>query len=351
MDCIRVALKIGGIVQGVGFRPFVYRVAMENGLTGWVLNDTRGVEAELQGPAERVWNAIGQIRDNPPPAAVVQTIATRELPPADFDTFEIRASDGNAVSNVLPIAPDMAICDACRRELNDPADRRFRHPFITCTDCGPRYTIVKSTPYDRPWTTMASFDMCGQCHSEYHDPLSRRHHAQPVACPECGPTLQIFDGKGRPLKGDPIRVARRWIQLGRIVAVQGLGGFHLACLATRGRTVRKLRIRKGRESRPLAVMVHDAGLAGKLAGMDRQADSLLRSPAAPIVLLEGTGSLRLSREVNAGSAGTGVLLAYTPLHLLLTKGLHTGFRRTIMHRNRNTAKIFHRETFFDDKCA
>lgn len=321
MDCIRVALKVNGIVQGVGFRPFVYRVALENGLTGWVINDTRGVEAELQGPAERVWNAVRQVQNSPPPAAVVQTVKVSELPPADFGAFEIRESNGNAASDTLPIAPDLAICEACRRELGDPANRRFRHPFITCTNCGPRYTIVKDTPYDRPRTTMAGFDMCGQCHFEYHDPADRRHHAQPVACPECGPALQIFDGKGRPLKGDPIRVARRWLRLGRIVAVQGLGGFHLACLATRRRAVRKLRIRKGRESRPLAVMVHDADLAGKFAGVDRQADALLRSPAAPIVLLGGTGPLRLAPEVNVGSPSTGMLLAYTPLHLLLTEDL------------------------------
>lgn len=320
MDRTRAELVIHGVVQGVGFRPFVYRVAAEHGLSGWVTNEAGCVRAELEGEPESLRRCIGEIESNPPPSAVVRNVTVRHLPPAGYAGFEIRPSAPEPAGRPGPVVPpDLAMCDHCRKELSDPADRRFRHPFITCTQCGPRYTIVRNVPYDRSETTMAHFAMCPHCRDEYHDPIDRRHHAQPICCPNCGPKLRFLDRDGVPVEGDPVREARRWLRKGMIVAVQGLGGFHLACLATRSRTVRRLRRRKGRESRPLAVMVSDAAAAARVCHVDPAAERALRGPEAPIVLLPSNDRGGLAPNVNGGSGYTGIMVAYSPLHALLTE--------------------------------
>lgn len=320
MNRMRAELVINGIVQGVGFRPFVYRVAAEHGLNGWVMNEAGSVRAEFEGTPESVRAAIGRIGADPPPAAVIKELRVTNLPPIGHAGFEIRPSEpAGEQRNEPSVPPDLAICDDCRKELTDSADRRFRHPFITCTNCGPRYTIVRNLPYDRPATTMAGFSMCSECSREYHDVRDRRHHAQPICCPGCGPSLRYIGPDGIPVEGDPLNTARRWIRRGRIVAVQGLGGFHLACLATRSGPVRKLRRRKGRDSRPLAVMVHDVAAAKGICHVDSAAEKTLGGPEAPIVLLPPNDRVRLAPEVNGGSGYTGVMVAYSPLHLLLTE--------------------------------
>ena len=367
METIRVQLAIGGVVQGVGFRPFVYRTAKEFELNGWVANDRSGVQAELEGAPAQVWSAIDHIRSAPPPSAIIDDICAEQKAPKGYDKFEIiESADGHVVAKTAPlgpsagctvdiaalerrmkdttlavaVAPDMAICRDCRREMTNLKNRRFRHPFITCTNCGPRYTIVKAVPYDRLRTTMDKFPLCSQCADEYRDPESRRLHAQPIACPDCGPQVKLMDASGAIISGGwgwggvadgdsggtgdnaAIRIARRLLRSGKIVAVQGIGGFHLACLATNSASVRRLRHCKGRaESRPLAVMVHDLKQASGIAAISVAAAKVISSPEAPIVLLRTRYFSQLAPEVNVGSRYTGIMLAYSPLHLLLTENM------------------------------
>ena len=236
--------SITGIVQGVGFRPFVYAQAVQNHLTGWVRNTSSGVEIEINGTAEAVLAFSDALRNDPPPLSRIDKISETACQPHSYTQFEIIASQPRP-GDFIPISPDVTLCEDCAAELFNPADRRYRYPFINCTNCGPRFTIIKDTPYDRPKTTMAGFTMCPDCQSEYENPLDRRFHAQPTACPVCGPQIW-FETQGEVLnhKEDAIQTARAWLQEGKILAIKGLGGYHLACDASNPEAVAKLRSRK-----------------------------------------------------------------------------------------------------------
>jgi [NiFe] hydrogenase maturation protein HypF len=317
-DRARRRLRVDGIVQGVGFRPFVHRLAAGLELGGFVTNTSDGVVIEIEGPPARLDEFARRLRDEAPPLARVVSVAAEELPPADDATFVIRPSvDSPGVTTLVP--PDVATCADCLREIRDPRDRRFRYPFTNCTNCGPRWTIIRHLPYDRPWTSMAGFTMCPRCRAEYDDPADRRFHAQPNACPECGPRLRLAtaDGIDAPEGDDPLDAVAALLTGGRIVAIKGLGGFHLALRADDQAAVRRLRERKRREGKPLALMVPDLATARRLAEVDEAAARLLSSPQAPIVLLPRRPDAPVADAVAPGHRRLGIMLPYTPLHHLL----------------------------------
>ena len=309
----RVRLDITGVVQGVGFRPAVARIAAEHGLSGFVYNDAGSVHAELEGPAADVDAAVAAIEDRPPPMAHIHTLRMTPLDAKGDKAFEIVDSRGADTARTL-VPPDVAACADCLREMRDPADRRFGHPFITCTNCGPRYTVITDLPYDRPTTTMSGFPMCAACAAEYHDPLDRRFHAQTVACPDCGPRLawRTADATG-PAFDDPIGAAVAALGNGQIVAVKGIGGFHLACRADNPAVVAELRRRKTRPAKPFAVMAADIEAARRIAVVDAAAAAALSTPAAPIVLVPRRPGAVVD-AVAPGLGDLGVMLAYTPVH-------------------------------------
>jgi hydrogenase maturation protein HypF len=309
-------IRIDGIVQGVGFRPFVYRTARELGLTGWVRNDAAGVTVALFGPPAARAAFRDAVQTGAPPLAAVAAVRSEPLAGTPPDEFRILPSREEANRRV-DVTPDAAVCADCRRELLDPADRRHRYPFINCTQCGPRYTIVEDVPYDRPRTTMKRFRMCAACAAEYEDPASRRHHAQPNCCPRCGPSLELRDAEGSPLPGDPVREAAARLRDGAIVAIKGLGGFHLACDATAEPAVRRLRERKLREEKPLAVMVQDLAAARALVELPAYGEEFLAGPAAPILVARRRPDAGVAPAVAPVNDFLGVMLPYTPLHLLL----------------------------------
>ena len=314
---IRTAVRVEGIVQGVGFRPFVYALATRLGLGGLAGNDVDGVFAEVEGPPEAVREFLAALERDPPPLARVDRIAVSPMAPIGVPSFEIVASEPGGRRRAL-IAADTATCADCLRELADPADSRFRYPFTNCTNCGPRFTIVREVPYDRPLTTMAGFPMCGQCAREYSDPANRRFHAQPVCCPACGPALTLLDALREPSPGlSPLDAAAALLRQGQIVAVKGIGGYHLAADATSEPAAAALRSRKHREDKPFAVMA--AGLAGarQLALIDDASAALLTSPARPIVLLPRRPGAPVAGSAAPGNRQLGVMLPYTPLHHLL----------------------------------
>jgi hydrogenase maturation protein HypF len=302
-------------VQGVGFRPFVYRVAHSLGLTGWVRNDPSGVIVEAQGDDDFLERLAITLKHEAPPLAVIGALTQESLPLLEGESdFRILASGHGAAT--AEIAPDTDLCEDCLAELFDPANRRFRYPFITCTNCGPRYSIITGLPYDRPLTTMAQFALCPDCRTEYEDPQDRRFHAQPLACPACGPTLGFFDAKGRPVPGDPLEAAIGMLREGRIVAVKGVGGYHLAVAACSSEAVQELRCRKHRQSKPFAVMFRDVAAAGEAAKVDALEERLLTGPERPIVLLAKRESA-IALEVAPDSNYLGVMLPSSPLHHLL----------------------------------
>jgi len=313
---VRARLLVEGQVQGVGFRPFVYNLAREHGLAGWAANDSQGVVVELEGPAEAVAGFVSQLLPRKPPLAQVLRLTETEIEPLGQTSFAILPSRAESSLTAL-IPPDTAVCPDCLREMFDPRDRRFHYPFINCTNCGPRYTIIRAMPYDRPRTTMAAFEMCPDCRAEYEDPANRRFHAQPNACPVCGPRVWLVDSRGRPLAGEPLAEAGARLGAGAIVAVKGLGGFHLACDAADQAAVARLRALKRREERPLAVMVRDLAGAGRLVELDRVAAEVLESGVRPIVLAPQKAGHGLAPGVAGGGKYFGVMLAYTPLHHLL----------------------------------
>lgn len=311
---MRRRITVGGRVQGVGFRPFVARLADELDLAGLVGNDVHGAFIEVQGAAERLDEFQRRLVAEAPPLARIGEVSAMEMTACAATGFAIVASaDGAAPS--LAITPDAAICAACAREIDDPRDRRFGHPFANCTDCGPRYAIITAVPYDRPNTTMASFAMCATCGAEYADPRDRRYHAQPIACPACGPRVWLEASGQRPAAGDAIAEAAQLLHAGRIVAIKGLGGFHLAVRADDEAAVARLRTRKQRDAKPFAVMVRDLAMARSLATLTPDDEARLQSSAAPIVLAPRRGSLAPS--VAPGSDLLGLMLPYTALHLLL----------------------------------
>ncbi|MGW1750654.1 carbamoyltransferase HypF [Streptomyces sp. NPDC002092] len=323
-QAVRRRVVVRGTVQGVGFRPFVHRLATDLALAGFVSNTASGVVIEVEGPPDGVARFCGLLATEPPPLAAVTGVGVEDLPATGADdAFTIRATERSAGRTLLP--PDTATCADCLRELADPADRRHRHPFVTCTHCGPRFTIATGMPYDRAVTTMAGFPMCPVCAREYGDPADRRFHAQPVACPECGPRLRLVPAAGsgvRPARdGDALVAARSLLAAGRVLAVKGLGGYHLACDATDGRAVDTLRARKERGGKPFAVMCPDLDTVQRIARVSAAERAALTSPRRPIVLLRPrtpAPHLGLAPGVCPGSPQLGVMLPYTPVHVLLS---------------------------------
>jgi hydrogenase maturation protein HypF len=360
---VRRRFEVHGVVQGVGFRPFVYVTAAELALAGSVANTSAGVVAEVEGSAAAVAEFGRRLRSNPPPLAVIESIHESAASARGGTEFTIDDSSPGAGESRTLASPDIATCDDCLGELGDSTDRRHRHPFITCTNCGPRFTIITDLPYDRATTTMADFDMCQDCRKEYEDPADRRFHAQPIACPDCGPELELL-GHGAPtgsvhgtgtgvekgllgelalggelaLRGEQaLRAARVLLAEGRIVAVKGLGGYHLACDARNDETVAELRRRKQRGGKPFAVMVADLGVARRLVSMTEDEEQLLTGIRRPIVILPRGGSGRFAggagRSGGGDHGGSGedhvadgvapqnpnlaLMLPYTPLHVLL----------------------------------
>jgi hydrogenase maturation protein HypF len=328
-------IHITGIVQGVGFRPFVYGLTKRYELNGWVRNTSAGVDIEVDGEQDVLDAFVKSLQDEAPPLSHIDELTVSFRAPNGFHSFDIVHSE--AVEGAFqPISPDVSICPDCLRELFDPSDRRYRYPFINCTNCGPRFTIIKDIPYDRPKTTMAPFPMCPDCEKEYSDPLDRRFHAQPVACPVCGPQVwleQTLDAEpqtenspslsivNRPLsalKGDPaILEIRNLLANGKVVAIKGLGGFHLACDATNPAAVRELRRRKLRVDKPFALMMPDLEIVEQHCYVNNAERELLRSGARPIVLLQRKPESPIARECAPGQDTLGVMLPYTPLHYLL----------------------------------
>jgi hydrogenase maturation protein HypF len=334
---VRASVRVEGVVQGVGFRPFVYSLATRLGLAGWVGNDVDGVFAEVEGPAEGVQDFLAALVRDAPPLAQVERVTARSITPdgrAGFAIVPSNTAPSGTTGRQALVSADSATCADCLRELADPADRRFGYPFINCTNCGPRFTIVRDVPYDRPLTTMAGFPMCAACRAEYDDPADRRFHAQPVCCPACGPRLRLLDSAGHPLASDraphrpgsgvgqaddPLAGAVQVLQGGQVLAVKGLGGYHLAVDARSQDAAARLRAAKHREDKPFAVMVPDLAAARDLCVVDDLAQRLLAGARRPIVLLPRRAG-PIADAVAPGNRQLGIMLPYTPLHHLLLRG-------------------------------
>ncbi len=310
-------IHVTGVVQGVGFRPFVHRLAIRHGLAGWARNESGEVFVEVEGTARAVEAFVEDLRGEAPVLARIDTLDSEAVPPrgaTGFRVLESRATEGR-----LPVSPDVATCEACQSELFDPADRRYRYPFITCTDCGPRYTVIEEMPYDRVRTAMRAFPQCPACRREYTDPANRRFHSETNSCPECGPRVWLTGPDGNPLEDGAaaIEAAAAMLEDGEVVAARGLGGYHLACDASSEAAVRRLRSRKVRDEKPLAVMVRDLEAARRLCRVGPVEESVLTGAERPIVLLRSRNDCGLAPSISPGLDTVGVMLAYTPLHLLL----------------------------------
>ncbi len=323
LEVERRRLLYSGIVQGVGFRPFIYRTAKELGLAGFVFNRPEGVTVEIEGFACRIAEFIEKVRECAPPRAEISGLAQASVPVRGERDFAIVESEISGKGEVH-ISPDIATCPECLAELFNPADRRYRYPFINCTSCGPRLTIISGVPYDRVNTSMSVFPLCGDCLKEYRDPADRRFHAEPNACPVCGPSLDFLDGDGRPAAppgADPVAAACDVLKDGKILAVKGIGGFHLAVNASDSGAVKRLRSRKFREEKPLALMARDLAEAGRIAELNPGETELLLSPQRPIVLVKKRPGSEIAPEVAPGIPNLGIMLPYSPLHHLLLKEL------------------------------
>ncbi|MGA2688457.1 MAG: carbamoyltransferase HypF [Candidatus Korobacteraceae bacterium] len=308
------SIRVRGVVQGVGFRPFVYRLAQEHGLAGWVLNGEEGVAIYAEGPDQKLRTFIEAIRTQAPPAAAISEIEVQPVEPSGFTGFTIRESERHERLTVR-ISPDLPVCDLCLQELSDPANPRYRYPYINCTNCGPRYTVILALPYDRPNTTMKPWPLDAYCDAEYHDPANRRFHAQPVACPHCGPHYFLKDAEGTTQGDDQaIQLSVELLRQGKIIAVKGLGGYHLACDARNPEAVGAMRERKYRKEKPFAVMVKDLDAARTVIEVSPEVEMLLTSAARPIVLAAAKSELT---GVAPDNDDLGVMLPYTPLHHLL----------------------------------
>jgi len=318
----RLRVVIRGAVQGVGFRPFVYRLATGLALNGWVKNSSQGVFIEAEGPLNALRDFLVRLEREKPPRSSIQSLEPSYADPAGYSGFEVRESGEEGAKTAL-IMPDIATCPDCLKEILDPADRRHLYPFTNCTNCGPRFSIMESLPYDRERTSMRTFNMCPNCRREYGDPADRRFHAQPNACPVCGPQIELWDADGKPLasRDDAILMASSLIREGRIVAVKGLGGFHLFVDARNEDAVALLRRRKGREEKPLALMVPSVAVARDLCAVSPLEERLLLAPEAPIVIMTRRPGSAVAPEVAPGNPSLGVMLPYTPLHHLLMGGL------------------------------
>ena len=310
----RLCLKIRGIVQGVGFRPFVHKLVRRCGLSGYIKNTSSGVELELEGERPALERFVALLPEQAPVLAVIESMEAAYSPELrGYKGFEIRQSQREEFRNTL-ISPDIGICEYCLRELRDPRDRRYRYPFINCTNCGPRFTIIKDIPYDRAKTSMAGFPMCPDCDREYHDIENRRYHAQPDCCASCGPRVFYLDGAGNELPGDGIELAREALKAGKIVAIKGLGGMHLACRCDDETLVRELRRRKQRDEKPFALMCRDVDCVRRICRLSEAEEKILASFRRPIVLL---GKRQPGLDYLSENGYLGVMLPYTPLHYLL----------------------------------
>ena len=307
-----------GVVQGVGFRPFVHRLATSLDLTGWIRNDPAGVTIEIEGRPDRLRDFLARLHDERPRAAVLHAVDTRVLAPVGHESFGIVKSESGGPTRAW-LLPDLGLCEDCERELRDPADRRHGYPFLNCTNCGPRYTILEALPYDRAKTTMKGFAMCEACRAEYEDPQDRRFHAQPTACPACGPRPEAIDAEGSVVGETALARTVAWLREGRVVAVKGLGGYHIVADAANEEALRRLRERKRRPVKPLAVMVPDLQAARRWVEVPDFVAALLASPQAPIVLAPRTGAgwSEPAPSVAPDCPQLGVFLPYTPLHRLL----------------------------------
>jgi hydrogenase maturation protein HypF len=319
-NIVGATITFSGIVQGVGFRPSVYRAARKFNLNGSVRNTDQGVSIEVEGRKSSVTSFYREMADSPPRLAEITDSTIDWHSPAGLDSFTIIRSEEEG-SGYAPVSPDIATCGDCLREILDPTDRRHRYPFTNCTNCGPRFTIVRAIPYDRKNTTMSEFEMCSRCSDEYGNPDDRRYHAQPNACPVCGPELTLLYPDGGEARSDPLTRSIGLLQEGRIIAIKGLGGYHLSCDPKNHGSVVELRNRKKRPGKPFALMVRDLDTALKYCSIGLEEKKLLLSPQRPIVLVEGKSGTTLSREVAPDTKHLGVMLPYTPLHhLLLTEG-------------------------------
>lgn len=324
MDIPATEIRVHGIVQGVGFRPYVYRLAAQYGLIGTISNDAEGVVIRVAGDRDGIDTLLQALRRNPPPLARIIDIRSRPtFLPAGQQGFVILTSETGRQSQTH-VSPDIATCGDCRREIMDPGDRRHRYPFTNCTNCGPRYSIIRSLPYDRPRTTMVAFPLCPACRAEYENPANRRFHAQPVACPECGPQVWLEMAQAGQTSNLPASQAvsetQRLLAQGRIVAIKGLGGFHLACDACNPRAVEELRRRKLRVDKPFALMMPSLDVVEQHCHLSPDERSLLESPARPILLLRRRSASSIADQVAPGQEHLGVMLPYTPLHYLLFSG-------------------------------
>ncbi|MBI5064130.1 MAG: carbamoyltransferase HypF, partial [Desulfatitalea sp.] len=338
-------ILVRGVVQGVGFRPYVHRLAHSHGVHGEVINTSAGVTLRVEATAQALEAFLAALPREKPPLAHIVTVEILDRTPSGYADFSIRPSQADAARTAL-ISPDVAVCADCRRELSDPLDRRFGYPFINCTNCGPRYTIIDDVPYDRPNTAMRGFSMCARCQAEYDDPADRRYHAQPNACADCGPRVSLLDAGGRPLAcDDPIAEAARLLKEGRIVAIKGLGGFHLAADALNDAAVERLRGRKHREEKPLAVMAPDRTAIAGFAHLGAAEEALLSSIQRPIVLLPKRLPERLAFSVAPRNHYYGVLLPYTPLHYLLMAQGFTALVMTSGNRSEEPIAIDNDEAF------
>ncbi|HEX9916256.1 MAG TPA: carbamoyltransferase HypF [candidate division Zixibacteria bacterium] len=312
-----IKLEIKGIVQGVGFRPFVYNLAQKHRIRGYVLNDTRGVEVKAEGKKKDIDKFILQIRTSPPPQSQIEEVKLERISFEGYKSFVIRESRKKNIKTVL-VSPDLSTCDDCLKELFDPGDRRFGYPFLNCTNCGPRLTIIQDIPYDRNKTTMSVFKMCPDCNREYNNPENRRFHAQPNACPICGPRLLLMDKKKNVIHTtNPISSAIQLLKKGYIVAMKGIGGYHLACDATNKNAVSTLRKRKYREDKPFAIMAGDIKIIQKFCHVNSLEKKLLQSVSRPILLLKKKKGDLIASDVAPLQKNWGVMLPYSPLHHLL----------------------------------
>jgi hydrogenase maturation protein HypF len=341
-----IKINVKGIVQGVGFRPFVYHLSKRYGLSGYVCNSTSGVSIEIEGQKSKIDEFIGKIKTAPPPQAVIFEITSSDIEPVGYDDFVIRPSD-DLKEKFVPISPEIATCTHCLAELFDPSDRRYRYPFINCTNCGPRFTIVKDVPYDRKFTTMAPFKMCRICQKEYDDPYNRRFHAQPNACPVCGPGLTLLNDKLRKIDvPDVISEVCRLLKDGNVIAIKGLGGYHLACDAQNPDAVFKLRSRKYREYKPFAIMVKDIEAAKRLCYVNEKEEKALTGSIRPIVLLRKRPGCSVAEDVAPHQKYHGVMLPYTPLHHLIVE--ESGLVLVMTSGNMSSEPIaYHDEQAFD----
>jgi hydrogenase maturation protein HypF len=314
-----INISVKGVVQGVGFRPFIYQLATRHNLRGWVCNTSGDVKIEVEGDAKDIEQFLLGLSKEAPPLSHIEDITVSQGPPANYEKFEIRHSIAEEGKYQL-VSPDIATCPECLREILDPEDRRYRYPFTNCTNCGPRFTIIADIPYDRPNTTMHHFRMCPECQQEYDDPLDRRFHAQPNACPKCGPQLELINARGNLVPcDDAIGKTCQLLREGKIIAIKGLGGFLLACDATSETVVRQLRQRKNRPAKPLAIMVSSLNEVRKHCYVNNEEESLLTSPGSPIVLMQWKPDSSITPAVAPGLKYLGVMLPYTPLHHTLLR--------------------------------